>query len=244
MKKTIYKFTLKPISLLILTFILFGCAGSNVAISDKFWQTPHLKVAIAINEASVTKANFYTNANQGLLYDLMDYALSRLMYKKLIKFLDDFDVSNLKEIKNDFETEFTKKGVSALIIQKPIDEDSLPVLNEDQDIYANSDFRSIANLIKSDKLLILNVDGVGLVKYLDPGSLAATCHLKGQLIDLNNDKLLWRFDSKTEIPLPKNWNNPPNYPEVSSVLKHVILLSKENLINNLFRPDFKNKGNQ
>lgn len=209
--------------LIISSSFLFGCATPerNIRLAEEFWQNPKPKVAIArIHPES--KPCLLKLGNQGLL----DFAINSAVTNKLDRHLEkiSFDWYH-EELPQKFVTELKRRNISAQIHEKSI----LPKQKKSASVIVE---------VAGDKLLLLELQGLGAVRnyysFIPSSAPKAYCNLKGELIDRQDKKVLWRHFAKIEEVVQGEWDQPPHYPNLTNALKLAISSAQEEVIDSFF----------
>lgn len=198
-----------------------GCATQqNVPLSDQFWQQKKHKVAVATTKAP--KPQVYEMGQQGLL----DYAINSAMNKSMDAYLSRTDLSWYKTLPTTFASRLKQRNIIAKRYDEQMDAKQL-------------NYASVANLTDSDKLLIIKLQAVGAKRnyysVIPTGAPEAYCVMTGELIDVNHDnQVLWRHETTVSEPIQGTWDQPPNYPNLTSALKVAVNSAQQELVDSFF----------
>lgn len=66
------------------------------------------------------------------------------------------------------------------------------------------------------------------------GPPSAACTIEGRLINLKNNRTLWRFTTIEQIKVTGSWSQPPSYPNFSNTLSQAIDQAKQTVLSNFF----------
>ncbi len=90
--------------------------------------------------------------------------------------------------------------------------------------------------IDSDELFIVTPWRVGATRdyygFIPLGAPKAICILEGELINVKNNKILWRYKTEISSSIDGPWDQPPLYPNFTAALRRAIKFSKEDIIDN------------
>lgn len=214
----------------IVFLLLGGCASPNVPLNQSFWKhKEHVKVA----KIKPVRAHLYKSGPQGLL----DMGLNDAVTHSFEKYLENYRLSNMLSISDDFSKRLKAHHVKASSYPV-IDVDYLPRSGEDKKSFAARKYTQFAKKIGNDKLLVVTANSIGAIRkyyaFIPLDAPKAICELEGRLINVKNNKILWRYTSSVTLPVDGKWDQPPNYPNFTRALNKAIYLSKSELLDNFF----------
>jgi len=216
------KLIIKIFLLLLTASFLAGCATNehNIRLSDGFWQNPKHNITIAKIKVA-DKPGLHQTGQQGLL----DIAVSAAVTQTFNKHLEKTSLDWYKELPQKFVTQLKQRHILAKVYS--IDIDAKQKKNA-----------TIIVQMDSDKLLLLELQKLGAIRsyysFIPTGAPKAYCILKGELIDRQDKKVLWRHLAKIEEPVQGNWDQPPSYPNFTIALKQAIDSAQEEVIDSFF----------
>ncbi len=206
---------LTVVILLATTFLVAGCnkVKPQIELSNQFWEANEKNVAIAV--VMPEESSFYPMGDVRLLdYAIISGAMAGL--KSHIKTLQPDDFRNVRiKIAGMLE----KAGYDVVQIEEPLDLDKLtksPQQDTETVFYAEKDFAPMAPRYGVSKLLLIELNQAGVARnyhgFIPLDDPHAIFSVKGQLVDLSNNKLLWNTDTSERIFSQGNWDEPPAYP--------------------------------
>lgn len=225
MKGKIYLF------LIVLVFLaLIGCV-SNTPLNSAFLDEKGKTIGVAFVQLPPVGA--HKEGGTGLL----DMALNEALAVPLQKHLNEFDISEFKNINEGMKTKLESMGMTVNLISDYISVEGLP---KDEDT-KNVDYSSIKEQYDVDYLMLLSVEKIGTVReyamgIIPKGKPDAICVGKGRLINLYTNELYWEYEmSEREavIEIERPWNTPPDYSNLDVALNMAISNSINVIVNNL-----------
>lgn len=210
---------MKKIILLFALSFLVGCASVTkpVSLKSNFWENKQQSIGVATTASGLPTATL--TGSQGLL----DYAINKGNAKSLIAHLEKLELPKLKDIPNDFATQLQSRGFNVKKIEQAIDNTKLSKFSGKSETaqFAEFDYRNL-KLEGIDRLLLISVDRVGTTRnyygFIPTGPPQADLALKGQLIDLNTNELLWYTNDISALPIAEPWEQP-NFENVTTSVK-------------------------
>ncbi|TAK72072.1 MAG: hypothetical protein EPO11_10490 [Gammaproteobacteria bacterium] len=215
------KFKLVRANFISIAFIfLAGCASErNIQLSDNFWQNKQQKIAVATTKAPTPQ--FYRVGQQGLL----DVAINNSMNKDLDKRLERIDLDWYQQLPVSFSDQLKKRNIYAKSYLNQLDPD-------------DDNYQRIAAQIDSDKILVIKLEEIGAKReyfgFIPKGAPEAVCEMTGELIDVKNNQVLWRYKTTAELPVKGNWDQPPNYPNLTNALQLAVNSARQELVDSFF----------
>jgi hypothetical protein len=222
----------KLLALVPLALALVGCSQPNVPLKQSFWKNHQQHVAVTTNK--VPKAGLYKEGAQGLL----DMAINDADSTGFRHYLESYKLNNLSsELRTNFVKGLKKHNIKAKRVAR-IDTEKLDDSGLNKTQYAIKDYRPLAIKIGPEKLLIVSINAAGATRkyygFIPLGAPKAFCNLEGHLVNLNNDKILWRYTAKVYVPIQGNWDQPPRYPNFTAALNQAVELAKQEVTDNFF----------
>ena len=228
-------FILKKISiLLIISLLVSGCASTpNVKLKEQFWQNH--KQTVAILESTLPKPQLYQEGAEGMLDVLINSAVTN----GFSKYLASYNFKPIIDSKHEFAHRLQEKHIYTEIINEPIDLNKINNYKaNDYKRYANKDFRQLNSITDADTALIISVKMLGATRayygFIPLGAPKAFCNLEGQLVDLSNNQILWRYKSLISLDISGAWDQPPSYPNFSATINRAVKIAKDGLVQDFF----------
>ena len=197
---------MRKIATLLLSFLLFGCATTlkPVSLNPTFWQNREKPLGIAVTKSEPPTA--YMTGNQGLL----DIAINRGNASKLIDYLAKLDLPKLNTVPDSFSSQLQARSFKVKKIAEPIDTSKLSKFSgkSESSQFAELDYRKFKDE-GIERLLLISVERVGTTRnyygFIPTNPPQAELALKGQLIDLNTNELLWYTNDTYHQPIADPW---------------------------------------
>jgi hypothetical protein len=214
-------YTFIRVTFVTLTLVfLAGCATEpNVQLADNFWKNPNQKIAVATTKAP--KPQLYEMGNQGLL----DYAINSSMNNSLDDYLSRTDLSWYRNISANFAAKLKQRNMSA--------KSYIEQLGSDQTNYA-----SFASQVDTNKLLVIKLEALGAKRdyygFIPIDAPQAYCVLTGELVNTEDNQILWRYKTTITQPIQGTWDQPPNYPNLNNALTLAVNTAQQELLDSFF----------
>ena len=210
--------------------LLTGCASPNVPLKASFWKNHKQKVAVTTT--TPMQAGLYQEGDQGLV----DYIISSGVAHSFRDYLRGYRLTSLKQrLAKGFLSGMASRHVNAHQIT-PINLDKLARSGLDKKSYSTVDVRPLKFKVGGDKLLFVDPIQIGATRkylaFVPVGAPKAICELEGDLVNVNNNKLLWRYKSRAVVPVSGSWDQPPRYPHFTQALQKATQLCSKELIDN------------
>lgn len=223
------------ISLTVAVITLSGCAsiGPNVAVQPSVWHEKNVSTKIAF--AKIPSPALYRQGSQGIL----DVVVSDIATDDFSKHLSKIDQQQLTSLGPEFVAQLRKHGIKASMAHGQIDTQFLKAFkNGNNQQYAQEDYRPLAIQVGADRLLLLTIQQVGALRgyygFIPLGAPRAVCSAVGRLVNLRNNKILWRYQTQQNVAVQGVWDQPPAYPNFDMALAKAISQAKRDLLNNFF----------
>jgi hypothetical protein len=206
-----YKVTLIAIAA-VATLLLSGCASvPNVDASNQFWKNKKQEVDIAKEPSAQAKADFYPEGAQGLL----DVGINELANEDMNKMLDKFNGQPfLAHLRYTFLAALHKHQIKAKEVGV-VSLKQLPDSDENASKYAVLNYSVYRKDFGNSDLLTLTVDSLGEVRhyygFIPLSEPKAICSITGRLVNLKNNKILWRYTSTVIQPIQTPRENKRNF---------------------------------
>jgi len=221
------------LGMLLLALVFSGCAEQNIPLDHSFWQQPHQKIAVA--KAKETSVGFYPVGGQGLL----DVAINEGVNHKLSVYLKHTNLSWFHALPTKIADQLKKQRGWKVRAVSTVNRDPLPNNEIRGKNPAKKDFRIFAKKFSSHRLLLLQMQQYGVQRryygFIPISEPTAICDLKGELIDLHNNQILWRYDSVAYGTIKGDWEKSPHHKVLLDALKEARTDAVSQLISNLMQ---------
>ena len=224
---------IKFISIFVAILAISGCATPNVTLPESFWQDHQQKIVVA--NGTIPKPELY---QQGQVAG-GEMLINRMISDQFQQYLSHYSLKSIADIRTTFTTQLKEHQMNAHVYERPIDIKKLHSTHgKEVKQFASKDFTPLVAQVGKNKLLIVSVDAVGATRryysLIPLGAPKAMCVLNGKLVDLRDNRVLWRYKSKVVLAVEGNWNQPPNYVAFSKTLEQAISLAKQELVDSFF----------
>lgn len=211
------------VSVAVFVTALTGCAGVQykpVAVDPGFWQDRQSVIGVAAEK--MPDADAHMLGAQGLL----DVAINRGNAGQLIEQLKRLDVGRAAAIPDNLASALARRGFKVEKLAT-LDISALPEFKPDAnpEAYGPRDFRGLRSK-GIERLLLVTVEKIGTMRnyygFIPTSAPRALFAVKGQLVDLKTNRLIWYDRHETTAAIPEPWDQEPNFPNVSTaVLKNM-----------------------
>lgn len=171
---------------------------------------------------------------------LLCMATTAVANATLTSYTQTLPVDDLTRLPQEAADLLRKKGVNVIVLGEAIQLDSLPDWNTASPNVAKKDFSSIKKKYGVDKLLVMEVNTLGIWRhyssYFPTGEPYAILQGAGYLVNLNNNTYEWYSrirNAKTSEG--GKWDEPPAFPGLTNAYFQVIENSKD-----MYLKPFKN----
>jgi hypothetical protein len=201
-------------------FILVGCATQpNVALSEDFWRQPKQKIVVAATQAP--EPQLYMIGGQGLL----DLAVAKMANNSFEKHINHADLSWYYALPMRFTNQLKQRKMLAHFYPEK--------LNDEKQSYSR-----VSSETNSNALLIIKLNALGASRrysgFIPIGAPQAYCVLQGELINTQNDQVLWRHEVRMTQAIQGEWDQSPSYPNFNNALKLAVRSAQEELLDSFF----------
>lgn len=227
---------LKLINKFIVSFtvlLLVGCADPNIPLSQGFWtDRPKPVVVVAMKKPLQADTSF---SGAGLL----DLAIITVVNHQFIDYVDQYELSGFDKLPEQLVQNLHQHEFKAKKYDGNIDLSQLKNSSESNDsAYERKDFTPLAAQLEANQLLLIHVNFVGSLRryygIIPMGPPSAYCKIEGRLINLQTNRILWRFTTAQEVKVTAPWSQPPSYPNFSNALNQAINQAKQAILSNFF----------
>lgn len=215
----------KIIAVLMLMVFLTGCAVEPQAVQlpASFWQQHNIPVKVATTPPP--KARLYQQGSEGIL----DIAINAAVTNKFNRYLKSYRSNGLIVTAQKFINRLQQHGINAVYVGQA------KITNKQLN---KKDFRFLLQQFGPVRLLLLSINQIGASRYyygfIPLGKPSAISYVEGRLVDLASQHVLWRDIEKSSIVASANWDQPPNYPSFTRLLRNVSFTSERQLLIQFF----------
>jgi hypothetical protein len=215
-----------------------ACAPSRLSVKPEFWQDVQPRIGVALTPHP--KASAHKVGAQGLL----DLAINSAMASGLSEHLARVDIGEFDRIRDRFVEELGNRGMTAVALPGVVDPAAHPMRGEDEPSLENAFDRNLGALRAQheiDLLVLLQVRRFGTIRsyygFIPLGAPAGFFEVKGQMVDLKTGQLLWQSqiaEKSATVATAGDWDQPPDYPNLTAALRAAMANGNEFLINEFF----------
>lgn len=215
------------------TLLLAGCATiKNVDLPHSYFKNKHHKVSVAHGKSM--HAQYYQYGAQGLL----DLALANMETGTFRHYLSTINNGWQSTLQNQFIQQLDQHHIKGYRYIKAIDASKLQDFNKNTQKYAVKNYMPLHAMVGHNELLTIQVNALGAKRhyygFIPLGRPKAICQLTGRLINLKNNKILWRHVVTTSVPISGKWDQPPHYRNFTLALNKAVKGSSTELLDSFF----------
>jgi len=163
---------------------------------------------------------------------LLCIATASLANSSLTTQVRTWPTADLTAVRDDLVKLLKARGVDAIAIAQDVDLGRLPDRAREPN-RAGKDFSSLRTAHKIDKLLVVQVDALGVTRnysaYFATGDPRATLNGTGYLVDLPTHSLEWHQPLMVSAPASGGWDEPPKYPGLANAYFQVLEMTADQL---------------
>lgn len=219
----------------LLIVLLAGCATvpeKTIVLPESFWQKKDVKIGVAM-VASPKGAEHMVGPQ-----DELDRAIARKIDARLASYLESVQPREFGQIAQTFAERLRGMGYTASVIAEPLSSQHAALETKGSTTAVDGILTPIRTKYGIDRLLLLSIDRFGAVRdyfvFVATAAPQATFQVRGELIDLTSNTMLWRVsmaENQNVIPIEGEWNQPPDYPNLTQAIRraeHDALVFLEN----------------
>jgi len=216
--------------LLAATFVFTGCATAPPTaqpLRSEALATQGTRIGVALSTLPKPDTQFPGASC------LLCYATASAVNSSLTTQVRTFTTQDLVAVRDDLAKLLRERGMEPVLIAQEIDLERLPEGSKDAG-RARRDFTALRSAHKIDKLLVVQVDGLGVTRnysaYVPTGDPRATLNGAGYIVDLATQKLDWYLPLAVSVPAADNkWDEPPKYPGVTNAYFQALEMAMDQL---------------
>lgn len=212
-----------------------GCAlNPAVTMNRDIWSQTDKTVGVAL--VTLPKAAAHRVGGQGLL----DQAINEAVTESLGGYLKQLDLAPYGEAVGEIGKRLQALGFKVVEFRQPLGTEALKDFSSDDKsrTYAGKDFRGLRQQYGVDRLVLLTVLAAGTQRsyygFVPISKPVALLRGRGELIDLTNNEILWRENVESTAAIGGEWDQPPNYPNLTIAVQQNIRSARDRLVASLF----------
>jgi len=211
-------------------FVMTGCAVTpqkSVGLAPTTLAANNGRVGIAMT--TLPKADTQLEGAGCLLC----YAVASAANSQLTDHTVTLPNDDLPQIKNELADLIRKKGVDVVVIAEDIDLKTLPDNSSAGPDIAKKDFSSLQKKYAIDKLLVVEVSALGMVRtyanYFPTSDPKAMLRGSGYLVNLKTNAFEWYMPINVMKGSESKWDEPPKYPGLTNAYFQALEISKDRI---------------
>lgn len=220
-----------PVALLSLA-LLTGCATTPpqkpLPISADALQAGAGRIGVAMSGVPKVDTQF---PGAGCLLCLAAASAMNSSLTDHVRTLPPEDVPALKEKAASL---IGAKGGTPVVIGAALDANALPDFRSDMPNVARKDFRALKDKHQIDKLLMIQIDTIGMVRtysaYIPTSEPKAVFNGRAYLVDLKTNALEWYHPFSVTKAADGTWDEPPKFPHLTNAFFQALELGKDQVL--------------
>lgn len=126
------------------------------------------------------------------------------------------------------------KGATPVPIETALDVSTLPDFRSETRNMARKDFRGLKDRYQVDKLMMIQIDTIGLVRtyssYVPTSEPKAVFNATAYLVDLKTNALEWYHTFRITKAADGAWDEPPKFPRLTNAYFQALELGKDEVL--------------
>lgn len=211
--------------------ILSGCAAkvqSPVSFAPAALKSGNQRVGVAMTQ--LPKPQVHVNG-AGCLLCLMTATVAN---SGLNTHAGTLGLEDLPGLKEKAAAALQQKGVNAIVINEPLDVQSLLDAGAGSPNAANKNFAPLKQKYGVDSLLVLEVHSVGFVRnyssYIATSDPKALVRGTGYMVNLNTNTYEWYLPIYVTKSADGKWDEPSAFPGLTNAYYQALELGKDNFL--------------
>ncbi|SFD84658.1 hypothetical protein SAMN04489710_10734 [Paracidovorax konjaci] len=168
---------------------------------------------------------------------LLCIAVATAANSTLIDYSRTLSKEDMLPLKEDMAKALREKGVDAVVIADEINMQSLEKNASEGENLARKDFSSLRTKYRIDKLMLVEVDFIGLERqyssYIPSSPPKAVVRGKGYMVDLKSNAYLWYLPLNEIRGTDAEWDEPPKFPGLTNAYYQAIESGKDRIMDGL-----------
>jgi hypothetical protein len=210
-----------------------GWGGTQIKLSPTFWENKSSRILIGVTPYPI----------EGHTYNLRSYfgvrnvRITDSLDSGLTNYVQNYDYSEILKVKSAFAEELINRGMHVLLLDdKALETQYHHLIKNNANSESVKTFKGQNNV---DYVLLFQITRYGLINKGDLWSeyrLRSIGGVVAYLLDLNTGNIEWKclFD-RNEVSVAGEWNQPPNYPNVTTAIQDLTVLITTRLNESFFK---------
>jgi hypothetical protein len=165
---------------------------------------------------------------------LLCYAAAALANSSLTSYAHTLPADDLIKLKTEIVEIIRKQGGDAVAINEDIKLDALPDSSKKGDNIPKKDFSALRKKYNVDRLVVINVTGVGFVRtyssYVPTSDPKGMIQGEGYLVNLESNTYDWYEPLNITKSADGAWDEPPKFPGLTNAYFQVVELGRDALM--------------
>lgn len=161
---------------------------------------------------------------------LLCIASAQIANRTLIDHSQHLPTDDLAQFKEDVAKSIRAKGGQVIVIDAPVDVSTLASANASAPNTPRKDFRPLRERLNVDKLVVIEIDAVGMWRtysaYFPTAEPKAVVQGKGYMVDLASNTYEWYQPVMVLKASDKEWDEPPKFPGLTNAYFQAVETSR------------------
>ncbi len=200
-----------------LIFTIVGCVSVQppIPMSNTVFEDSNKRVGLLYTDKPIAETA-YTGS-----IGLLDYAIISGANSGLDDHLATLEFPEYDEFIELISNKLKTKNITLVVIEDTLTSESANNLKSPSEGISKNDFSSYQDTHNLDMLMLLEFKSIGTTRsyygFIPTTEPLAQSYIRGQLVDLSSNKLLWFTDTITTKPIPTPWDESnANFPNLTS----------------------------
>jgi hypothetical protein len=217
----------RVLGLLLAAMLFSGCATRQppIDLSKDYFQKPAGRIGLLVTELPKPDTNF-PGADC-----LLCMAVASAANSALTDAVRTWPTTDLQPLKGELVQLLQSRGAQVVSIDEPVLLTALPDRPDRQVGFAVKNFSSVAGKAGVDRLLVVNVHGLGAWRnysaYIPRGDPRAVFRANAFIVDAKSHRLDWYQEFDLFRTADGAWDEPPKFPGLSNAHFQVMELGKD-----------------
>lgn len=150
------------------------------------------------------------------------------------KHAESLPVDDLVAVREQLAAAMRKKGMNVVVIPEPLQLETLPEMKSDEPNTAKRDFRPLKAKYGIDRLVLVNVEAVGLMRnysaYIPTSDPRMFLRGNGSMVNLADNRYEWYMPVNLYKAADGPWDEPPKFPGLTNAFYETLEKGKDQIL--------------
>ena len=153
------------------------------------------------------------------------------MHASLSSHADNLDGTEFKLSKTELADRLREKGIDPIVVDEPLDFQSLKKAKSDGENSAVYDYSELAELHQADYVVVISVNSFGFSRefasYIPASEPVATFSGKGFMVDPKTNTYVWYRPFSVAKGIEGEWDQPPEFPKLTNAFYQAVAEARD-----------------